>query len=74
MYTNGHTIEYIVAHSRIPTSQVDAIIQGIHQISPNATTIAIIKAHNDDGEPVDRIAELCSIKPEIVEHSLNGSQ
>ena len=74
MYANGHTIEYIAAHTRISMQKIDAMIQGIDQIRPNATTIALIKAHNDDGKSSDQIAELCSIKPEIVEHSLNGSQ
>ena len=29
MYTNGHTIEYIAHTHAYPSSQIDAIIQGI---------------------------------------------
>ena len=75
MYKKGHTIEYITSETELSTTEVLEVTDEIDpdSIEPSLTTVAMIKGMKENGNDLDKIAEICKIRPEIVQ-SLNGSQ
>ena len=75
MYKKGHTIEHIASETELSETDVLEVTDEINpkDIQPSLTTIAMIKGMKENDDDLDKIAEICKLRPEFVQ-SLNGSQ